>query len=466
VRLAASPLKERLQRDVDILRARLMLHEGHREAARRRIEGVFGEFRRHLHQAEDGSLSYLELDEARSLHDAIHEIEGFSPEAGYRFEVEWRSLARELGGDRRGQARAASGRGWPREPGGSRPIEGTHLVYWFSPKGLLRWTTRPAGVTLDTLPISASQCLTEVREALELLQTEPASAGTVLGPRALEKLRELSRVLLPRNLGTRDTTEMRLSVFPDGPLLALPFEALPAPGPRGEEPLALWADIEYVRGRDGAPRRGGGPVIVVSNPLVPDDLEHRYGWARSLPGSEAEAQTALARWPDAVLLSGERANKDSIRARWPGASILYLAAHHVRDPDAPFLGFVPLSAPAGSPPEASMLEIADVHSLDLSACRLAVLASCSSGAPYRTAVRPGPSLGDAFLDSGAAAIVRSFWDVGDAEARRFMKVFLSTWREDGSDAAALGRARRQVMATPEGASPRVWAAWSVQTGLP
>ena len=100
-----------------------------------------------------------------------------------------------------------------------------------------------------------------------------------------------------------------------------------------------------------------------------------------------------------------------------------------------------------------------MRALDLTACRLAVLASCASGAPYRGAAEPGSSLGDAFLDAGARAVVASFWDVGDEEARAFMQRFLARERPGGDPVAALGAARREAIAA--GAPPRVWAAWSV-----
>jgi tetratricopeptide (TPR) repeat protein len=453
----------RVARDADVLGARLLLHRGRAVEAKREIERIFRQYRHRLGSDAGSSLSYLELDEAGSLRAAIHEIERFEPAEGYAFEMDWRSLARNLGGDRHAGSATPHGSGWP-ETRRLPPVrDAMHLVFWFDGERLLRWTARPDGVVLDTLPMTVTRCLAQVREALEWLQSEKPRPGDALGPKAFASLRSLSEALLPATLVADGRVPLRLEISPDGPLLALPFEALPAPGPRGPAPLALWADVAYVRGMDGVPRAATGPTVVLSNPTLPRDAEARYGSARSLPGSDAEAQLALARWPHAVLLSGDRATKESTRNYWPGASILYLAAHHVRDPDAPFLGFVPVAAPAGAPPDASLLEIADVHALDLSGCRLAVLASCSSGAPYRSAIRPGPSLGDAFLDSGARTVVGSFWDVGDDETRGFMKVFLATWREDGDDAAALGRARRAVMATPEGAAPRVWAAWSVMT---
>jgi hypothetical protein len=74
--------------------------------------------------------------------------------------------------------------------------------------------------------------------------------------------------------------------------------------------------------------------------------------------------------------------------------------------------------------------------------------------------RPGPSLGDAFLDAGAAAVIQSGWDVGNRETAAFMRAFLAESRAGAPPATALARARRAIMAAPEGASPRVWAAWS------
>jgi hypothetical protein len=456
---------ELLSRWAGIIEARMLLHRGRFEPAKRRIEQVFAAFRRQLLDREDGVMSYLELDDTRSLRDAVHEIECVTPEAGYRFELNWRSLAREIGGLHPDATGAAIGPA-PSSSRTLRSLDGTHIVYWFSSDRLLRWTARGRRVVVDTLQLSAEHCLLEVREALELLQQETPPLHQVLGPKALDRLRLLGAQLLPRDLAAPGGQAARLYVSPDGPLDALPFEALVASGPNGQQPLALWADVAYVSGWSSVARRSRGREVIVSNPELSREFVQRYGFAGSLAGSQIESQAAVARWPDAILLAGRHATKDSIRATWPGASIIYLAAHHFRNPDAPFLGFVPLAAPAGAPPEEALLEIADVRAMDLSACRLAVLASCSSGAPYRSAVHPGPSLSDAFLDSGAAAVIRSSWDVGDAETREFMQTFLAGWRDEDDVAASLSRARRQVMASPEGASPRVWAAWSVETGWP
>jgi tetratricopeptide (TPR) repeat protein len=453
------------QLDAEVLRARLLFLRGRRQLARQKIEHVYGRYRAQRRDASRGALGNLEPSNAGALRDAVHEIEQFTPEQGYRFEMEWRSLARRprpslpRHADASGDLALSSAR--PKSP---RP-PGTHLVYRFTDDVLVRWVADSKGIVVDTIPVSAERCVLEVRRALESIQSEPAAAGCFLGPESFDRLRRLSELLLPPSLAVARDRPLRLEITPDGPLSALPFEALPYPASSGAPPLALTADIAYLRGWSDSAPNGNGSVVIVSSPRVPDDLALRYGWSGHLRESDAEARDALKRWPHAVMLAGADATKDSIQGRWPGASIIYLAAHHVLDPEAPFLGFVPLSASPGAPPDASVLESADIRALDLSACRLAVLASCSSGAPYRSAVRPGPSLGDAFLDAGAASVVRSFWDVGDVEAREFTRVFLSIWRADEPDAVSLGRARREVMKTAEGRSPRVWAVWSVETVL-
>ena len=320
----------------------------------------------------------------------------------------------------------------------------------------------PGGVLLDTLPISDRQCLAEIREIRDLLQTESPGASGWLGPRATEKLRPLSRLLLPTLAPTSKDHPGTLYISPDGPLLAMPFEALLESGVDGDRPLALTRDVAYVNGRAGLRRDDGGPAVIVSNPKISPNLGGVTAGRRGSrdPPQNPKRLARVARRSPPLGRVGDQGG----RPRQLAGSVDHLPG---RTSPAGSRRAVPrlraLAAPPGSAPEAALLELADIHALDLSACRLAVLASCSSGAPYRLALRPGPSLGDAFLDAGAGAVVQSFWDVGDEEARSFMKAFLSTWREDGSDVAALNRARRQVMRT--GASPRVWAAWSLKTML-
>jgi tetratricopeptide (TPR) repeat protein len=434
-----------------IMKARLELHEGRLESGRRMLRAVFLDHRRR----RPWTVSPMRLEdfEGLSLCDAVHDLARLSPSSGYGFEIRWRSLSD------RPAATARTGRGED-NPFEAVRCDGacTHLLYRFASDRLLRWTASSRGVVLDTLAVSPSVCLTDVREAVTLLQSDRPGSGEWFSPRLATVLRRLASELLPADLAGDTRT---IEVTPDGALRGLPFEALPVQAAGGEAPLAMTHDVTYLHAGFETPVGGRGTALILSNPALPAELRRRYSWAGLLNGTSVESETARERWPDATILSGARATKPMF-VRYAGhASYLYIAGHHVMDPAAPFLGFIPLAAPPGASRDAALLESTDIRSLDLSGCRLAVLASCASGVPYRSAFQPGPSLGDAFLDAGAASVITSFWDVGDDETGVFMQHLMKHRGLEDDPVATLSRVRRDAMQGRDRVPPRVWAAWSV-----
>ena len=96
---------------------------------------------------------------------------------------------------------------------------------------------------------------------------------------------------------------------------------------------------------------------------------------------------------------------------------------------------------------------------------LVVLSGCSSGAPYLTARRAAACLGDAFLDAGAGAVVQTFWDVGDVQARELMTAFVGALSQNPSKIRTLNNVRRAALMGPRGVRhPFSWAAFSIQLG--
>lgn len=439
-------------RALAVLEARLDLRAGDRRRGLARLAAAMADVRRRGGDTALDDASGACARTGLSARDAAHELGGLTPAEGYAFELAWRSRAR------RGAA------AWPagfefRPPG--RPTAGLHLVYHFLPDRLLRWSASRDGVVLDTLAVDPGTCLADVRRATELLRREPVARGQHLGPESARVLRRLATLLLPAELASGRSRPASLAVSPDGPLLALPFEALCVPAAAGLAPLALAVDVEYDAGWSAAPAPARGRSVVVSNPELPAGFQRLYAGSVPLQGSAAESECARRRWPDALLLSGRDATRANVLRAARGASHVYIAAHHVRDPGAPFLGFIPLAPEPGPWAGDAMIESADVRALDMAGCRLAVLASCASGAPYGEGEHPGPSLGDAFLDAGARAVVRSFWDVGDEETREFMARFLAADARAADPVAALNAARRAALRPGADVPPRVWAAWSV-----
>lgn len=433
-----------------VARARLALRAGRRAAGRRMLGDTFRTLRvrgwRH-----DSSLRDEDL-EGLSLGDAVHELAGLTPAQGYAFELRWRMRSE------RGAAAVHAANADPFSPVAYRG-SGTHLVYHVLPGTVLRWTATRDGVARDTLTLAPGQCLAQVREAGSLLRTDRPPAGAWYGPRLREVLERLSRELLPPQLATARSVE----ITPDGPLAALPFEALPVDS---GVPLAFVTDVAYVHPGMPAARVSGGPAVIVSNPSIPAELQRRYGWPGRLASSDGELGAARALWPGAVVLQADSATKPAFEQWAARATRLYVASHHVRDPATPFVGFIPLAAPAGAPRDACLLESTDVRALDLSRCRLAVLASCASGATGRSSDAPSPSLGEAFLDAGAASVITSFWDVGDDETQTFMRALMGEPGIETDPAHALGDVRRRAMQGRDRSLPRVWAAWSVAVSRP
>jgi CHAT domain-containing protein len=147
------------------------------------------------------------------------------------------------------------------------------------------------------------------------------------------------------------------------------------------------------------------------------------------------------------------------------ASYFYFAVHTLRDPAVPYLVLIPLAADSlDTGPDAEYLDILDIRNCDLSRCRVAILSGCSSGAPYVALAGSGPSLGDAFLDSGSGAVIQTFWDVDDNDARNLMTAFVRLWKGTClTEVKTLSEARRRAMMSSDGVRhPSSWASYSIK----
>lgn len=432
---------------VRVMRARLQLREG---ARREGLEGL-----RQAFEAIRGDLAAGAADVERSqgltVREAVHELAGLTPEQGYGFELEWRSRLRAALPARRDVFSPAPTRGE------------THLLYAFVDDRLLRWCAGPSGVTVDTVPLSPNACLAEVREAIGLLQSEPPAAGSQYGPATRQALERLSQQLLPATWPGSAGCPRVLEISPDGPLQALPFEALIAPG-SGGVPLAFASTVSYDLGWRGTSRSAPSASLIFASPPLSPPLRRRYGSPSPLRGDDIRDARAL--WPGARVLQGDSATKAAFLRAAAGATRLYVAGHHLRNPSVPFLGYLPVAAAADAPVSDALLEASDFSGLDLTGCDLVVLATCASGAPKPSTIQPGPSLRDAFIDAGAHAVVSSFWDVDDQETAAFMRLFLTEFERDHDPARALERARQDAVARSPRMPPRVWAGWSVAVTHP
>ena len=282
-----------------------------------------------------------------------------------------------------------------------------------------------------------------------------------------------------------------LVVLADGPLSAVPFEALAPPQGAADAPVYLGDShpVRYApsaawwvlgsRGRDDA--WPAGPALLVGDPEYPFDdcgasramarapaprsalLDER--WSRLCHArAELEAiRRGRGRAEDRALL-GTDARVPALLAAlaerpWP---VVHIAAHAVAYEGAAAFSALVLSPADGHD---GFLELSEVDHLEVDS-RLVVLSGCYTAAGQ---VQPGDadhSLARAFMLQGAHNVLAGRWAVDDAASAAFMQAVHAEWRRRPLSEAV--HAARQAMRRGElGAQrehPYYWAAFGLHTG--
>ena len=381
-----------------------------------------------------------------------------SADGGYRLELGWRSLPGLLG---RGVETPSEGaRARPPLPG-SKDTRSIHLVYGFTSEGLTRWTAHSGSVRCEVLRASREECDLIVDRAMQLMSIDPGSPDALMPDTVRTVCSELGRLLLPPDV--RGPPGVPIFVSAEGSIARLSFEALGVGG-ADYEPLIARHDVAYARPVPPRRRGSGDGTSVI---LVGGENEGTIGPTLAAVGTEAVR--ASARLPRARILRSSEISKQALLDTMSRASILYVAAHLVRDPEAPLLCYFPMSFGARPyRPEDTYLDLRDVRITDLSGCRLAVLSTCASGEPYVVGGRAGPSMADALLDAGAQAVIHTRWRVRDDRAAIIAPQLAEAWIGARDDRVSAWCARRRPMLQgPNGwRHPFDWAAWSVTVELP
>jgi CHAT domain-containing protein len=146
-----------------------------------------------------------------------------------------------------------------------------------------------------------------------------------------------------------------------------------------------------------------------------------------LPGSRTEvlaiAGLARAAWPASriKLDLGCKANLSALRLA-AGADLLHIATHGYVDAQRPRLSALALTREPMTDAASGVYGLLDILNAKSSA-RLVVLSACDTS---RGRLLPGEGVlgpAQAFLQSGAAAVVASYWRIDDAATAAFMQTF-------------------------------------------
>lgn len=423
------------------------------------------------------SRAYLDLARADAVRLALHDALAPSAttqaaETGYGLELFWRRLPFWLGD--RHAAPPRDGRhlvevavGYARDAQARLRAAGAiHCLYAHRGERILRWTAGAAGVRCDTLAVSRTVLAAQVGGALALLGADPGDPRAPVSAELAARLRDLAEVLLPATMWEPGAPRT-FYVSAEGELALLPFAALNVGTPPDYAPLIGRADVATLRaGGHRETTAAGSASLVVAAPEVAPRLRRLYPGLGELAGGAREAERVASLLAPAEVLLGPQATRDALTRRWGAVDCLYFAGHAVRSAEAPYRTFLPLSATAGDAlgDDSSLLDVNDIRAADLGRVKLAVLSSCASGAPYVSGQAAAPSLGDVFLDAGAAAVVQTLWKVRDDASPQLLTDFLSAWRGDGRPLpAAFGGAQRAAAGEKmrAGLHPFGWAAYTL-----
>lgn len=445
---------------VDGLAARIALERGDVRLADRLVRRGLASLRSSIRSLDRGPHSDLTIQTAEDLRRAGHQLLANEPARELAFERHWRSLGSWGAGLR-------ADRGTSPAIAQDRPRT-LHLVYMVRPEGLVRWTEAASGIRRETLALDPLECREVVDRVFEMASTDPEDGEAPMPSELAAIARRLGRLLLPEEL--RSGGFDRVSISAEGPLARLPFELLDAADSGRYEPLLSRVEVRYARHvRPRPPPTTSGPTMVLADSGAIPPRNSRHGSLPRLAAVQAELARVLASLPDVRIVHGNETSKQALLEAWQRASIIYVAAHLVRDRDAPLFNYFPIAFGAVSRSrEDDFLDIRDVRDTDLSRCRLVVLSSCASGEPYVAGTRSGPSMADAFVDAGAEAVIHTRWRVRDESAAETAPRLAKAWLERDSHGAANWRtARLDRMRGSRGIRhPFQWAAWSVTTAAP
>jgi tetratricopeptide (TPR) repeat protein len=454
------------------LLGQIELASGDRQAAEDALEAGLAAMRTFVSNADASVQSYLWIGECNELRQLMHDLTARDPVLGYGAELFWQEFCSLLGckETRKREAESPSVSAERGEaPGGEgRPsamahfeerardakarvaaLGAVHSVYVERGDEIWRWTVSADSIRRETLGSPTEEVRGKVAGIWNAVAFDGPGPGSLSSRVLSEGLRTLALSLLPPEVaqGVSPSAEGPFLITTDGFLSSVPFEAFDV-GSEGEYiPLLMRRDVAYLRYAtdvDGTPSTKPGVILV--NAVTSNEAASGRFPRPDLAEAVIEGETLAALEPGSRLLTGEDATKANLRSLWTDAPFVYIAAHMLRDPQVPYLMLVPLAVPDGpAAPDAGYLDFDDARAAELSRCRIVVLSGCSSGAPYVDIENAAPSLGDAFIDAGAHAVVQTYWDVRDEDARALMARFVPLWRDPGvSGVHALCEARRTV----------------------
>ena len=311
-----------------------------------------------------------------------------------------------------------------------------------------------------------------------LLRQLATPVGSGAPARAIESMNErlhaLFVTLMPADVWPRVRVLQNVTVVPDGPLAAFPFEAcVTVPGQvvsdwLGDGPVIRYApslaalDALAARTSNGTK---SNTILSVCNP--------HYAPASKLsplPGTEREAESVVTAFGKnrVTTLCGDAATEFAVRKSIADKEVVHLATHGLvaggRSDLLSSLALTPASP--GDLRDDGFLHLFEIYDLSLAA-ELVVLSACESSAGNYVLGEGVMALARGFLSAGARRVVATQWKVDDDATAALVGDFLARVaaaeraQESIDYARALRDAKRASRARAEWSQPFYWAAFVI-----
>jgi hypothetical protein len=234
----------------------------------------------------------------------------------------------------------------------------------------------------------------------------------------------------------------------DPSLASVAFSALWVPGSgwlgQSHPLIALpyWWAVQPHFNFDSPGLAGEGPAVIVN------------GFSRyQSPYSEAGDLAAM--FPRATILDGQNDSLDVLLRELASARIFHFSGHARLES-----GSTRLMLPALDGAN-HYLDAADVSSLHMRQCRIAVLAACNTSASNPDRVEYSPDLRNALLQSGVHVVIASHWDVDDRATNALMHSFYRQLLGGSSAHDSLRLAEQALASDPKWQHPYYWASFQL-----
>lgn len=351
------------------------------------------------------------------------------------------------------------------------------VEYWTGEDESYAWAIDAAGIRMFRLPSEATLDgkVTRLRNAILAEVSWPPTVSAEQRAKLLPIARqhsqtaagELARAVFPA--GLMRTPAATLLIVGDGPLLSVPFAALPLTSATripvtflSEPSAAIYTFLEahpiaarstqiavFVDDRSrGGSRSAGVQQVAAGNAALP---------TLQFAGDEAAMIQSVFNPSATRVFTGPAVAPEAIRdLDWSTFSIGHFAMHAVLNAHyAELNGLV-----TGSSTTAPMLWYGDVCRLH-ARLDLVVLSACNTALGENVPGEGLMGISQAFFAAGSQRVLGTLWQVDDQATSEWMRHFYVALKTTRSPAKALRRAQREMAATPQWNSPYYWAGFTL-----